>query len=275
MARTADGPDDRWDASAALKQMVNRHVAPAMASHGYTGRTKTFKIRDGDVIGEIAMQLSVHNCYSEKEFTFNLKVTREDEVIWTDRIGFVCPEVSDLWWTLSSERDVDSVGLAVAQHLDQHACVAIEVVMADPFRGRIPENARRFALAPRDGPQPSLEDIQDDVRFQQQVIRQAMTWTHEDALRHAWSLDARLRSAARSQLWRRWPSDPLTVAPLVDSLENDPNPVVRQMSAREIGFLPPALVDRLALEEAASFDEDHQVRWAARYALIVSGKRQG
>jgi hypothetical protein len=124
--------------------MVADHVVPVMAARGYTGRTRNFKLRNGGVIGEAAMQLSVHNSYSEKEFTFNLWVTREDEAVWTDRIGDVCPEVSDLWWTLASESDISPVGRAVAQNLDQYACVAIEVVMADPFRGPITENARRF-----------------------------------------------------------------------------------------------------------------------------------
>jgi hypothetical protein len=46
--------------------MVTNHVVPMLAAKGYTGRTRTFKIRDGNAMGEIAMQLSVHNSYSEK-----------------------------------------------------------------------------------------------------------------------------------------------------------------------------------------------------------------
>jgi hypothetical protein len=67
-------------------------------------------------------------------------------------------------------------------------------------------------------------------------------------------------------------SDPRTVPALVDRLRHDPQPGVRKMIAcRMLSLLTdhPDVVS--ALRETAAGDSDIGVRWAARYALRLSG----
>jgi len=138
--------------------------------------------------------------------------------------------------------------------------------MDDPYRGRIPEGARSFGLAAAAGEPLSPREI---THWRMGAVQEAPRWGAVEALANTTDPSALVRTLALDQLRLRWPEDPRTAHALITSLATDPVPENRVRSARALGFLPGAPEVRAALEEAASIDEDHEVRWAARYALFV------
>ena len=65
--------------------------------------------------------------------------------------------------------------------------------------------------------------------------------------------------------------DPRAVPALLERLEHDPSQPVRLMAARGLRPLARLAAVRQALQQAAAMDEDVEIRWAARYALRLTG----
>ena len=262
-----------WDGTAGLKTMIDSYLVAVMAGHGYGGKSRNFTRRERGLVGRVSMQLSVHNTKHVKEFTYNLVITKDGQSIWTGRIGDICPEAHDLWWKLDGESSIHTIGPTVAEHLGLYACTWIDVIMADPSRGQIPENAKSYVQANHDGPEVPLDQFQEYVSRQHQIGTEAVSWTLADVLRHTESSDPIRRLAGFNVLWRRWPEHPRSFQYHIDTLEKDPEPLHRAASARALGFLLNANA-RALLTEHAALDEDCQVRWSARYALtLLEGRK--
>jgi HEAT repeat protein len=87
--------------------------------------------------------------------------------------------------------------------------------------------------------------------------------------------DAQGRSEAIRMIGRKARRDSRSLPVLLDRLEHDPSPHVRENAAEALGHLVTNEPARKALRETAAKDEDMQVRWAARYALKLTAPTGG
>ena len=78
--------------------------------------------------------------------------------------------------------------------------------------------------------------------------------------------DAARRGALR-MITEKAPDDPRTLPVLLDRLEHDPSPWMRQYMTELLTPRAQSHTVRQALQAAASEDENSDVRWAARYSL--------
>ena len=247
--------------------MLATHVVPRLRAQGYRGRTQKLTIHSGPIVGEISLQRSLHNTRSEKAFTFNLRVLNGDEVVWVSRIGPVLPEQKDVWWTLDGETAVERIGPTVGVALEHFACPAISVVMEDPNRRHVPEDARSFVVPDRH----STLSIKswEWRRWTGQMQEASLNWKLDECLTKLDDVDWFLRFLARERLRQTYQNDPRSIQAYVDALAREDFPETRVGIALVLGFWPGGTSVERALEEASRLDEDARVRWAARYAILM------
>src|SRR5262249_32973524 len=82
--------------------------------------------------------------------------------------------------------------------------------------------------------------------------------------------DEMVRAMAAAEIGPRVPGDQRVIAALLNRLEFDPASRVRGWAARSLSSAGAQPEMRDALRAAAAEDEDREVRWAARYALLLA-----
>jgi hypothetical protein len=262
-----------WDAVSGLKEMTARYVVPVLREKRYRGSVRKFTLREGDLSATIQYLLSRWNTASSKEFTFELKVSRNDKTIWASRIGHVMPTRSDYWYKVESDADLDSTGARVSADLAGYACVAVQVVMEDPNPNRVPKDPRTF---PKEDPDYglSIEDRQEAEARWWRAVAEADEWEFEECISKANDSWLGYRRLAQHQLREKWPDEPESVDAFRKAIESENSWRTREFLVLSLGFWPglqrPAI--DAALADAAELDENAHVRWAAKYATAIRSR---
>jgi hypothetical protein len=243
-----------------FKHVMRDHITPALRDLGFRGSWyRSLWYQDGDYLGTLWTQKSVHSTKDHVSFTVHLSAGHgpTSDVYWTRSLLRLIPGNRDPWWTVHA---TDSAEPAAARF----------VAAATDSPGFPPEPDGRWARTfPRaagtvggNGP-PALEPIAWALQPIGGPADQWFAMLNDDS-------DAGRINALRL-ITELAADDPRTLPVLLDRLEHDPSHLVREDAAA------PLLASRArdqpvpqALRDAARQDEDLQVRWAARYAIRLA-----
>jgi hypothetical protein len=257
-----DVPLDSEHAPEAFTRFLRIELAPALRQLGFKGSGANFRLDRGDFRGGLQFQKSQHNTRALVKFTINLSAAHQPtkQGYWGDRIGFLLPERTDLWWRLPAGADTDDLLIDVLDAIRDYGLVALEVVLADPEFPPDPDRrwSRQFGVDPVNQTRTLSRNIVPTVFDLEWTIS---SLSDPDFGRRALSL---------SYLVDYAPDDPRTVPALVACLEGEPRTHTREIASRQLAFVPsdPGVVIP-ALQATASEDENLRVRLSARYALAL------
>ena len=142
-----------------------------------------------------------------------------------------------VWWTLDGEAAVERIGPTVGMALESFACPAISIVMEDPSRRHVPEDARSFVVPERDYGL-SIEERRERRRWADQMQESSLGWRLDECLTKLDHGEWFLRFLARASLRQRYPNDPRSIQAYVDALAREDFPHTREGIARVLGFWP-------------------------------------
>jgi len=244
----------------AYDQMMRRLIGPALRELGFRGASREFRYGGRSQFGVVAWQKDGREVRRGiLRFTANVSY-------WcgSDRIGGLMPvPPGDAWWQLAAGQPWEPAGESVIAAC-RYALPAIEAGLEDPGRpGADMRWSRAFGPGGPDGGGAAASSW----------FAQPARTEHDEAFGWFASGDPGRRLAA-AEIVAEWaPSDPRTLAALLDRLGADPNPMVRKLIADR---MLPLMTDQpgvIAALQAAAGDGDTGVRWAARYALRLAADR--
>jgi hypothetical protein len=254
----------------AYEQMMRGQVAPALRELGFKGTLRIFRYGSGSRKGEIRWQKDGRATRQQRLF-FTINVG------WVQgggRIGELMPlPATDTWWELHKGQPTEPVAHSVVSAIRIYALPAIQAGLEgqDDQQDHDVRWARTFPLAPRIAEQQSDGGGADhSAGYLQPAGTDA-----DSSFAHLASEIAHDRLDAAGCITVDSLADPRAVPALVDRLERDPSPHVReQIASRMLTILGRDPHVSAALQASAADDEDAQVRWAARYALRLDLERE-
>ncbi len=248
----------------AFEKMMRTEIAPALRQVGFTGTFRDFKMASGDYRGYVYAQKSRHSTRASVDFRIMIGAR---PCISEMQLGALMPEQDrpdTAWWQVQAGRPTAAVAEAVLRAIRRYAIPALRAALDDP--GRTAGSSVRWTRT-----FPRLDDRAPDglgVEPGAWYVRPKGT-----------ALDARLASLASDDPVDRLNAviaigedgigDRRAIAALLDRLEREPGQRTRRLIA-SVCLLPVSRDPevRMALSEAAEADEDVEVRWAARFALL-------
>ncbi len=261
----ASVPSDSETAQETFNRFLKERLAPSLRSLSFKGSGANYRLDRGDYRGALGFQKDRHSTRAVVEFTINVSAGYRPTKIgyWSERIGHLMPEFTDLWWRVPHGANADQLLTDVVASIRSYALVALEAVLNDP---EIPPDEDR--IWPRTfGPDP----VNGPLRHR----RPHLQTTHPPSLESTFTMltsgDFYERAQAMGFIYQRAPQDSRFRPGLISILERDPRTHSRGVAARMLAFIPsgdPGVVEE-ALIAAASEDEDLYVRLNARYALAL------
>lgn len=151
-----------------IRDRIREGIGPALAAHGFLGRSSTFSRQVGDIFQLIQLQAASDNSSSSARFTANVAVwvpslsseptPSVDNAHWRMRLGELCPERSDLWWQADDFPMADEAARDIAARIDAFAIPALQ-----QFQG-----TRDLMKLWKNGQSPGLTGVQAD-RFRRRL----------------------------------------------------------------------------------------------------------
>ncbi|KPJ65105.1 MAG: hypothetical protein AMJ43_11410 [Coxiella sp. DG_40] len=149
------------------KRIIEKHVLPFLEELGFRRFGDSFKIIVSGNIGIIDFQKSNKSTNNHVFFTVNLAVIlhslyefegfhtpieklREENGHWRERLGYLLPERSDVWWEVSKDTDMDAIGHELVLIIKDYAIPEIMQYISD-------ENLMNLWI---EGKSPGLTNIQ-------------------------------------------------------------------------------------------------------------------
>ena len=140
-------------------------IRPYFHEHGFAAKKNTFFIRKSNNCGLISFKKSSTSSFNETIFTIEIGISSQrlqhffshtysiptiDKCHWSQRIGFLLPHGSDLWWTVNCSTDLYNLCKTMKKILSTYAIRELETYISD-------ESLRDLWLT---GKSPGLTDIQ-------------------------------------------------------------------------------------------------------------------
>ncbi|MGO8960702.1 MAG: hypothetical protein ACLQFR_25500 [Streptosporangiaceae bacterium] len=265
--RTADTLESRPPtAQRVFEQMMRTEVAPALRRAGFTGTFRDFRITSGDHRGYVYAQKSR---YSTKECVdFRMMVAAPcmgGKQLFALMPAQEFPESG--FWEVLAGKPTAAIAAVVVSAVRRYALPAIRAALDDPGHQLDPavQWARRIPSVPGPfdhaadghGVDPGAWYVQPDGTVTDRLFA---------ALTSAYPHD---RYDALKAIGQGAMGDRRAVPALLERLEHEPQQLTRRSIA--CARLLPVAHDPAvgaALSAAAAEDEDVEVRWAARFALL-------
>jgi hypothetical protein len=243
----------------AYDQMMRQVIGPALRQLGFRGTVREFKYGDRSQFGAVRWQKDGRFARAQlMPFTANV-----DYWCGEDRIGRLMPVPAyDTWWEIRGGQSYDSVAESVISAVRRHALPAIQAGLEDLQRPGVDWQWAGGYLGDRDDGGASMSSF----------FVQPTGSSYDEQFASFTNGMPRQRLDAAEIVTERAASDPRTVPALLDRLRHDPRPGIRKMIASRMLCLFTDNRDVVpALQVTAAGDSDTGVRWAARYALRLSG----
>jgi HEAT repeats len=256
-------------AQTAFARLMRDLVAPALHELGFTGKgPRWFAYRSGDYEAAFSTQRSRYSTKEEVEFWVHLTAVHRptNSVYWTMSLQGLVPG-SFSRWAVRADSPVEPVADHLLNVFRHYGWPAIQAALDSP--GYPPDPAvtwpRSFAAQPspaaRGATSPNLGGLTWALR---------RTGERDDLFTDISDPDEHVRAGAVSDIGTNASDDARTVAALLNRLEHDPSPAVRSAAARALRPQAGQPQVYAAFQAAAGQDEDHLVRWEARYALRLA-----
>jgi HEAT repeats len=255
-------------AQTAFARLMRDLVAPALHELGFTGKPPWLVYRSGDYEAAFSAQKSRYSTKDKAEFWVDLIAVHRptDSVYWETQLHDLVPG-SLPGWTVRADRPAEPVADHLLDVFRRYGWPAIQAALDAP--GYPPDPAvtwpRSFAPQPtpaaRGATSPNLGPLTWPLR---------RTGERDDLLTAISDPDEHIRAGAVSDIDITASDDDRTLAALLNRLEHDPSPWVRSAAARALRPQAGQAQVRAAFRAAADQDEDHNVRWEARYALRLA-----
>jgi HEAT repeats len=243
----------------AYDQMMRQVIRPALRQLGFRGTVREFKYGDRTQFGAVRWQKDGRFARAQlMPFTANV-----DYWCGADRIGFLMPvPAHDTWWEIRGGQSYDSVAQSVITAVRRYALPAIQAGLEDLQRPDVDWQWVSGYLGDRDDGGTSMSSF----------LVQPTESSYDEQFASFTESMPYLRLDAAEIVTECAASDPRTLPALLDRLRHDPQPGIRKMIASRMLCLFTDHPDVVAaLQAAAAGDSDTGVRWAARYALRLSG----
>jgi hypothetical protein len=253
------------------KHVMRDLVSPRLRELGFRGSyTRSFWIDRGEYTGFFGAQKDRHNTKTEVSFWFHLVALHEAThiVYWQQELHWLMPGMTTGDWTVEVGSPPEPVAESVLDGFLRYGWPALQTALDPPVTplGRQPGRTRQF---PHFG----------DTRWEDcSPALETIAWALASAGRPAdqWLADLNdhgvsTRRHALRTIVKNAADDSRTLPVLLDRLEHDPSPTLREDAARLLGTRAHDARIRQPLLDAAQQDQDVQVRWAASYALRLAG----
>ena len=243
----------------AYDQMMRQVIGPALRQLGFRGTLREFKYGGRSQFGAVGWQKDGRDARRQiLGFTANV-----DYWCGADRIGFLMPVPAyDTWWDIRGGQSYNSVAESAISAVRRYALPAIQAGLEELQRPDVDWLEGGGNLGDPDDGAASTSSF---------FVRPTGSSYDEQFASFAEGMPYQRLQAAEI-VTECAASDPRTVPALLDRFRHDPQPGIRKMIASRMLCLftnHPDVVP--ALQEAAAGDSDAGVRWAARYALRLSG----
>jgi HEAT repeats len=257
-------------AQAAFARLMSDLVAPALHELEFTGKgPRRFAYRSGDYLASFATQRSRYSTRDEVQFWVHLTAVHRptNSTYWTKQLQGLVPG-SFYHWTVRADRPVEPVAEHLLGVFGRYGWPAIQAALDSP--GYPPDPAitwpRSFAAQPspaaRGATSPNLGGLTWALR---------RTGERDDLFAALGDPDEHVRAGATADIGVAASDDARTVPALLNQLEHDPSPAARCAAARALQPHAGRPQVYAAFRAAADQDEDHLVRWEARYAIRLAG----
>jgi hypothetical protein len=191
-----------------------------------------------------------------------------DEIAWVLR---PTGQPADAWFALLADESaagrLDALNAITENAADDARC---QVVLIDRRKRDPSRRVRRYATD-LFSPYANNDDCEGPPALDE------LAWALQPTGQPADEWFARLASESSAErgdalrmITEKSADDPRCRAVLLDRLEHDPSYGVRRYAAKLLTTVNADQSVRQALRDAAAFDEDLEVRWAARYALRLT-----
>jgi HEAT repeats len=262
-------PDRTVTAQAAFARLMRDVVAPAVHELGFTGKgPRWFAYRSGDYEATFSTQKSRYSTKDEVVFWVHLTAVHRPtkSVYWTMQLQDLVPG-SFSRWTVRADRPIEPVADHLLGAFGRYGWPAIQAALDSPGYPPDPALVWPRSFAPQPSPaahgaaRPNLGGLSWALRH---------TGERDDLFAALSDRDGHVRAGAASDIGATASGDARAVPALVNRLEHDPSPAVRSAAARALR--PHAAQPQVyaAFRAAADEDEDHLIRWEARYALRLA-----
>jgi hypothetical protein len=266
-------PESRQDTAQDLfKHLTRDLIGRHMRDLGFRGTaSRGFWIQQGDYVASMAWQKNRHNSDREVGFWIHLTAMHEpaNSVYWHRQLHWLIPEMTVTEWTVAVGSPVEPVAESILDGFDRYGWPALQAALPPVGAPPDPDGHWARTFPPRgvlrylDGP-PALEPI---------------AWALEPTGRSSDRLFAELndehafsRGICLDEI-SELADEPRAVPVLLDRLQHDPSPGVRERCALLVASRAHESPIRQVLQSAAERDQDVQVRWASRYAMMQVGPR--
>jgi len=246
----------------AYRTVMRDRVAPALRQMGFKGSSGKFHMTQGDYRVRVDALKSRWNTKDEVEFTFDLGVAHipspKPNGVWWQRLGHLLPGGSNIWWKIDATTSPDEIADSVIRALKHYGWPAIEAVLQG---SELPQ--ARATPAPR--LVMSWEDAAELHRRRMALGERIQVCSVDelfDLFRDPFS-----RWAALDQIGRRAIEDPRSIPVLMQALQSD-DAGDRRIACNVLTHLK-GHSEADPLLRAATLDDDPDVRWNARYALLL------
>ena len=255
--------EGRWTAQDAFEHLMRDMIAPKLRDLGFRGTgSRVFRYRSGDYGAAVTTQKSRYSTAEEVRFWVHLSAAYlpTSSTYWTAQLHALIPgNTTFTTWAIRADAPAEPVAEHLLSIFVDYGWPAIQAALDSPGYPPDPAMAwpRTFPREPASGSAASQQN---------RMVR--LTGRRGDGLVADLSHpDELVRVGATGEIGAAMPRRRRAVPTLLRNLEHDPSPAVRQQSALALRMLAAEHDVRQALQAAATQDEDHTVRWAARYAL--------
>jgi hypothetical protein len=269
--RATGGSESRQETAQDLfKRLTRDLIGRPMRDLGFRGTARRgFGIQQGDYYGSMAWQKSRHNSDREVQFWIHLTAMHDpaNSVYWHRQLNWLIPGRTESHWTVSVGSPVEPVAESILDGFDRYGWPALQAALPPVGAPPDPDGHWARTFPPRgvlrylDGP-PALEPIAWALEPAGRSSDRLFAALNDD---HAFSRGTTLREISELA------DEPRAVPVLLDRLQHDPSPGVRERCALLLSSRAHEAPIRRALQSAADRDQDVQVRWASRYAMTQAG----
>jgi HEAT repeats len=264
----ADAPT----AKQAFVHLMRDHVAPALRELGFKGSlTRGYFIASGDYKGGFSTQTSIHNTKDEVVFWVHLTAFHRptNSVYWNMQLLALIPaNESFIHWTVRADEPVEPVGEHLLGVFRSYGWPAIQAALDSP--GYPPDPSATWARSFAPGPNPAVQTASGPNLGPLTWLIHRGTHRDDDIFADLADTDEIVRMEAAMAIGSDELHDDRAIPALLNRLEFDPSPHVRERAALGLGNVSgrPEVLD--GLRASAAEDEDFKVRWAARYGVRLA-----
>ncbi|MDR2984255.1 MAG: DUF4304 domain-containing protein [Nocardiopsaceae bacterium] len=117
-----------------FKEMMRDTIKPALRQMSFRGSRSSFWLQDGDDIGTLWTQKSVHNTRHRVNLIVHLNAAHmpTDQVYWTRNLLAEIPRNRDDWWSLTANRPSAAPAVRLLNAVRKYGLPAIQAALDEP-----------------------------------------------------------------------------------------------------------------------------------------------